>query len=97
LSAVGVAGYFDFVAGYDSGHGAKPQAGQLLAFSAKVGVPSAQTAMVGDSTHDLSAARAAGMAAVGVLTGTASRADLSPLADVVLPDIGHLHGWLGDS
>ncbi|MGR3462852.1 MAG: HAD family hydrolase, partial [Roseovarius sp.] len=50
--------------------------------------------MVGDSTHDLIAGRAAGMACVGVLPGTATQADLAPFADAVLPDIGHLPGWL---
>jgi len=50
--------------------------------------------MVGDSTHDLIAGRAAGMACVGVLTGTAVEGDLAPFADAVLPDIGHLPGWL---
>jgi phosphoglycolate phosphatase len=34
------------------------------------------------------------MQTVGVLTGTAVEADLAPLADVVLPDIGHLPDWL---
>jgi len=29
-----------------------------------------------------------------VLTGTATEADLAPFADAVLPDIGHLPGWL---
>ena len=49
--------------------------------------------MVGDSTHDLIAGRAAGMQTVGVLTGMAE-AELAPLADAVLPDIGHLPDWL---
>jgi phosphoglycolate phosphatase len=51
--------------------------------------------MVGDSTHDLDAGRAAGMATVGVLTGLAGAADLAPHADAILPDIGALPGWLG--
>jgi phosphoglycolate phosphatase len=50
--------------------------------------------MVGDSLHDLRAARAAGMRAVAVLTGPARAADLAPWADAVLPDIGALAGWL---
>jgi len=29
-----------------------------------------------------------------VLTGTAIASDLAPLADIVLPDIGHLPDWL---
>jgi hypothetical protein len=32
---------------------------------------------------------------VGVLTGLATRADLTPGADAVLADIGALPGWLG--
>ena len=50
--------------------------------------------MVGDSTHDLIAGRAAGMWTVGVLTGIAATDELAPYADAVLPDIGHLPGWL---
>ena len=50
--------------------------------------------MVGDSTHDLRAGRAAGMQTVGVLTGTSLADELWPLADAVLPDIGHLPAWV---
>jgi phosphoglycolate phosphatase len=50
--------------------------------------------MVGDSTHDLRAGRAAGMRTIGVLTGLATAQELSPLATAVLPDIGHLPNWL---
>jgi phosphoglycolate phosphatase len=31
---------------------------------------------------------------VGVLTGIADTAELSPLSDAVLPDIGHIPTWL---
>ncbi len=94
IGAAGVLDRFDFIAGFDSGHGAKPEPGQLLAFCRAVGVVPARAVMVGDSTHDLIAGRAAGMATVGVLTGMAGRDDLAPLADAVFPDIGHLTGWL---
>lgn len=94
LGSVGIEDRFDFIAGFDSGHGAKPGPGQLLAFAAHVGVDPSRVAMVGDSTHDLKAGRAAGMVTIGVLTGLASPEDLSPLADVVLPDIGHIPAWL---
>ena len=86
--------YFDFIAGYDSGHGAKPGPGQMMAFADHVQIPVADIAMIGDSTHDLRAGRAAGMVCVGVLTGMADHATLAPFADVVLPDIGHLPDWL---
>lgn len=96
LRAAGVCDLLDFVAGFDSGFGAKPEPGPLLAFCDRLGLVPAQIVMVGDSRHDLIAARAAGMYAVGVLTGLATEADLAPLADVVLPDIGALPGWLTD-
>lgn len=94
LTSAGVLGHFDFVAGFDSGHGAKPAPGPLLAFARAMGLEPARVVMVGDSAHDLIAGRAAGMQTVGVLTGTAVEADLAPLADVVMPDIGHLPDWL---
>ncbi|SLN49081.1 Phosphoglycolate phosphatase [Falsiruegeria litorea R37] len=94
LSSAGVQDKFDFIAGFDSGHGAKPGPGQLLAFAAHVGVAPGCVAMVGDSTHDLLAGRAAGMTTIGVLTGMATADDLSPHADVVLPNIGHIAEWL---
>ena len=95
LGRAGVADRFDFIAGFDSGHGAKPAPGPLLAFARATGLDPARVAMVGDSTHDLLAGRAAGMRTVGVLTGMAGAEDLAPLADVVLPDIGHIPAWLG--
>ncbi|KUJ76750.1 phosphatase [Ruegeria marisrubri] len=94
LASVGIREHFDFIAGFDSGHGAKPGPGQLLAFADHVGVAPMRVAMVGDSTHDLEAGRAAGMTTIGVLTGLADVEELSPLADVVLPNIGHIPGWL---
>lgn len=94
LARAGVLDRFAFVAGYDSGHGAKPMPGMLLAFCAATGLPPEACAMIGDSTHDLDSGRAAGMRTVGVLTGLASFDDLAPHADVVLPDIGALPAWL---
>jgi phosphoglycolate phosphatase len=83
-----------FVAGYDSGFGAKPAPGQLLAFCNATGLDPAHCAMIGDSTHDLEAGQAAGMVCIGVLTGPASFDDLTPQADVVLNSIADLPDWL---
>jgi phosphoglycolate phosphatase len=94
LAAAGILGRFAFVAGYDSGHGPKPGPGMLEAFCRATRLAPAACVMVGDSLHDLASGRAAGMATVGVLTGLAGREELAPLADVVLPDIGGLPGWL---
>lgn len=95
LDAAGVRGRFAFIAGSDSGFGAKPAPGQMHAFCDAVGVAPQRAVMVGDSTHDLHSGRAAGMLTVAVLTGMAKAAELEPFADVVLPDIGHLPEWLG--
>jgi len=94
LEQAGIRDRFAFVAGYDSGHGVKPEPGGLLAFARQTRIAPARVAMVGDSTHDLLAGRAAGMRTIGVLTGMASPSDLAPHADVVLDDIGQIEGWL---
>lgn len=96
LLAAGVAEMFDFIAGFDSGHGGKPSPGQLLAFAQAVDLPPGRIAMVGDSLHDLHAAAAAGMVPVAVLTGPAEAAELAPHAAAVLSDIGHLPAWLDE-
>ena len=94
LTDAGILGMFDFIAGCDSGHGAKPGPGMLLAFVLALGLTAGRVVMVGDSLHDLVAGRAAGMRVVGVLTGIAERAELEPHADVVLPDIATLGDWI---
>jgi phosphoglycolate phosphatase len=94
LHSAGVVELFDFIAGFDSGYGAKPAAGQLNAFCARTGCDPSRVAMVGDSTHDLKAGAAAGMRCIAVLTGMAPPEVLAPYAEVVLPDIGHIPDWL---
>ena len=94
LASVQASDLFDFVIGSDSGFGAKPQAAPLLALADKMEIPAAACVMVGDSTHDLRAGRAAGMRAVAVLTGLAEADELAPLADAVLPDVSHLPAWI---
>ncbi len=95
LAAVGVLDRFDFVAGYDSGYALKPGAGMVLGFADATGLAAAEIAMVGDSLHDLHAARAAGAAlAIGVLTGPAGADELAPFADIVLPSIAAMPDYL---
>jgi phosphoglycolate phosphatase len=79
---------FDFTAGCDSGFGAKPEPQVILAFAAAHGLALNEIAMVGDSTHDMETARRAGpVLRVAVLSGTGTRADLAPQADVVLDSV----------
>lgn len=94
LRAAGVGELFDFVAGFDSGYGAKPAADPLLAFASAHGLAPDRVAMVGDSTHDLVAGRAAGMQTLAVLTGAAGAGELTPFADHVLAHIGEIPAWL---
>ncbi len=94
LDRHGLTPLVDFIAGWDSGHGAKPAPGMCLAFASATGLDPAHVLMVGDSLHDLDAGRAAGMRPVAVLTGIAKAGDLAPHAEVVLADIGALPAWL---
>jgi len=83
-----------FVAGYDSGFGAKPEPGPVLAFARAVGVAASQIALVGDSILDLAAAHAAGSIAIGVLTGPAPAAMLAPHADATFTSAAAFAQWL---
>lgn len=94
LTAHGILEHFDFIAGSDSGFGAKPAAGQLEAFCAATGLLPENCAMIGDSPHDLRAGRAAQMCAIGVLTGPMPREVLEPDADTILTSIQDLPAWL---
>jgi len=54
----------------------KPHPQPILRAAARLGVPPAECAMVGDAATDMRAARSAGALAVGVLTGMATREEL---------------------
>ena len=97
IDGAGIAPYFDFLSGFDSGHGVKPDPGPCLAGARALGARPEATLMVGDSLHDLHAGRAAGMGTVAVLTGVAPAEVLAPFADVVLPDISALADWIASA
>lgn len=87
--------HIDFVAGYDSGHGYKPEPGMFLAFCAACGIVPSEAIMIGDNAHDLKMGQAAGAAAViGVLTGSGTEEQLRLLTDHVLGSIAELEAWL---
>jgi len=96
LDYAGVLGEFAFVCGSDSGHRPKPDADTILAFCRATGIAPAALAVVGDSLHDLKAARAGGAGlAIGVLTGPAGYGDLAPYADHILDTVMDLPLLLG--
>jgi len=91
LDEFDVVKYFDFLCGYDSGHGIKPESGMVLAFCQSQSLNPSDVVVVGDNSHDIEMGRnaKAGLC-VGVLTGTSTRDELEEIADVVLDDIRQL-------
>ena len=57
---LGLAGNVDFICGYDSGFGSKPEPGMVLGFCQAAGIAPAGVLVVGDTRHDMAMARAAG-------------------------------------
>jgi phosphoglycolate phosphatase len=73
----------------------KPHPDMLLALMERCGTVSAETLMIGDTTHDLELARNAGTNAVAVTYGAHGAdglAELAPLA--LLSSIAELRAWL---
>jgi phosphoglycolate phosphatase len=97
LALEGLTDLVDFVAGYDSGHGAKPEPGMALGFANALGLPASAIAMVGDNRHDMRMGRAAGCGlCLAVLTGTGTPERLSPESDAVLASIAELPGFFSE-
>ena len=74
----------------------KPAPDIVFAFADAVGLAPREIAVVGDNRVDLEMARSAGAIAVGVLTGNAAASDLEPLADVILPSVREVPGWVAE-
>ena len=95
MAPFGVIDLLEFVAGYNSDHGSKPGPGMVLGFCAHLACAPAEVAVVGDNSHDMDMARAAGAGLrIGVLTGTSSREELATHADHVIDSIADLEGLL---
>lgn len=89
----GIMPYVDFIAGYDSGHGVKPQPGMVLGFCQATGLDPSRVAVVGDNNHDLHMGRNAGVALkIAVLSGTGSKDSLAACCDLMLDDVSHIPG-----
>lgn len=73
----------------------KPSPAMVLGLAEELGVRVGDCLVVGDSSHDLEMARAAGCDAVGVTSGALPRPALEALGPrAVLPDVLHLAPWL---
>jgi phosphoglycolate phosphatase len=94
LEATGLAAYFHASRCADEGH-TKPHPGMLQAVMQELGAASEKTLMIGDTTHDLEMARAAGVAALGVAYGAHAHDALlacGPLGCVA--SVAELRDWL---
>ena len=76
LEAAGIAQFFEVIAGYDAVSRPKPEPDLALYVLDKLGLSPEATVMVGDTTHDLLMARAAGLRAIAVTYGAQSEATL---------------------
>jgi phosphoglycolate phosphatase len=74
----------------------KPHPAMLRELATELGVDPERILMIGDTTHDLQMASAAGAGAVGVTYGAHPRAQLAALAPLALVDsIEDLGRWMG--
>lgn len=95
LEPHGVVDRFGALVGADYGGEPKPSPGGALAAAERLGIDPAETLVVGDSLLDVEMALAAGMAACGVTTGTASREDLERRAHLVVDALAELLPAIG--
>ena len=73
----------------------KPHPLMLQELMAEFDVAPGRLLMIGDTTHDLEMARAAGCASVGVGYGAHDVAEFAALGPLcVVPSVAALHGWL---
>lgn len=97
LAAVGLAGRFAFGGfGCDSADRAALVARGIARGRAHLGraCPDERIVVVGDTVHDVAAARACGVRVVAVTTGSGTRAELEAAgADVVLDELRALPAW----
>ena len=94
LQAVQLRGMFDASRTADETAG-KPHPLMLHELMAELGVAPERTLMIGDTTHDLEMARAAGCASVGVGYGAHSTEGFAALQPLfVAGSVAELHGWM---
>lgn len=94
LAATSLGRYFHATRCADEGH-SKPHPGMLLGLMEELGIASERTLMIGDTTHDMAMARAAGVSRLGVGYGAHAKDDLVGYAPVAcVDDFDGLRKWL---
>jgi phosphoglycolate phosphatase len=95
LASKGLAGYFEHAFGGDTFERTKPHPMPLLKSCEALGTSPARTLMLGDSSNDAAAARAAGCPVVLVSYGyNHGEPVASANADAVINSLADLPGWL---
>lgn len=93
--SLGLSRWLSFLAGYNSGHGAKPGPGMVQGFCAAAGLQPGEVAVIGDTDRDIGMARSAGAGlAVGVGTGATPAEQLAKIADIMLDSVFGIEGLL---
>lgn len=87
LAHTGLLELFDFIGTSDGELAAKPDPALLHAFCNETGLRPQQVIMFGDTPSDMAFGRNAGAFSVGVLSGTATSAELAPLAHGIVPSV----------
>lgn len=91
LAGLGLDGLVDALACADDGIPIKPAPDMILKICRQLNIAPAKAVMVGDNPDDLQMGRAAGAGlTIGVCSGVGSAAQLTPVADVVLPSVAAL-------
>ena len=94
LEATALRSYFHATRCADEGH-SKPHPGMLQWLMNELEVPADRTVMIGDTTHDMGMARAAGVARLAMAHGAHDRCDLLEYAPLAcLSDCIELRTWL---
>lgn len=97
LDATGLGSYFHATRCADEGH-TKPHPGMLLGLMEELGIASERTLMIGDTTHDMEMAFAAGVSRLGAAYGAHAKDRLlgyAPLACV--ENFDGLRRWLAQN
>lgn len=94
LSSVGIEDYFDAIYSDDGRFPAKPAPDSINDFCEKMGFDKSEVVMVGDTLHDMHAAKNAGIRSIGVAKGERNTKLLATETDTVVPDISYVLGCL---
>jgi phosphoglycolate phosphatase len=98
LTAAGLREWFDVVVGADQVTHPKPhpEAGQII--MRRLGISADRTVMVGDTTHDLLMAKAAGMPSIAVTYGVHSAEELKSADPTFIAEtFGDVLRWIHES